>query len=514
MTVINILLLIAIWNLLMSIINKQKTNLLYCGLIGFSGKTNFDKNKINTLMLWNSLERGKDSTGIYSPKNGVIKNADAGAKFLLSTPFEEDNLLIAHVRAKTVGAATIANAHPFLEDKVVLAHNGTLKNHWGLSRKYNLDYQKYDVDSHIMCAIMSKENNFKVLSEIEGAAAVLISNIDNPNILYAYRNGERPLFKGHVDGGMYISSIKESLELIGCKNVKEFKENYLYTIIDGLIQGTPKKIVNKPCVHVYNTQSSGKYVGINSPKGPDLIGCMLRMDHFANPPSNGLTFDKYYKVVGHTTNYACLIINDFDKEVEVETWKFAVTLDYFSIGDYVKARELLTYRKDNKVACNRGDICLVQEDDKKGVVLVLNLTRNETVSVEKYLLKRLTAQEQAEYNTVINNDIVLNNEDVNIMFPEGGFSTTPNYYNRDTDPEQEEYQEDQNGDSRDYFDMEVNEEKLVNDFQNISIASKDLIELVKGFIPEDKLEEFKSKKMELEECISDALNEYHITTNI
>ena len=59
--------------MMMSIVNKQKTNRLYCGLIGFSGKTNFDKEKINLLMLWNSFERGKDATGIYTPKNGLVK---------------------------------------------------------------------------------------------------------------------------------------------------------------------------------------------------------------------------------------------------------------------------------------------------------------------------------------------------------------------------------------------------------------------------------------------------------
>src|SRR5574343_244013 len=158
-----------------------------CGLVGFSGKSNFDLQTVKTIMLWNSFERGEDATGIYSPKNQIIKKAKHCKDFILDTPIEEDKLLIAHVRAKTIGLNVDKNAHPFMENNVVLAHNGTLKNHYALLRKYDLPFAQYDVDSHVMCGIMGKQNNFKVLSEIEGAAAVLIHNVETPDILYAYR---------------------------------------------------------------------------------------------------------------------------------------------------------------------------------------------------------------------------------------------------------------------------------------------------------------------------------------
>jgi len=141
-----------------------------CGLTGFSGKKKFNKDKVKSLMLWNSLERGKDSTGIYTPLNGLLKEADEAYKFLIKTKFEEDRLFIGHVRASTVGAKSKENAHPFMEENIILAHNGTLTNHWALCHKYKLSMQDYNVDSHVIAAILGKEKNFNVIKEIDGAA--------------------------------------------------------------------------------------------------------------------------------------------------------------------------------------------------------------------------------------------------------------------------------------------------------------------------------------------------------
>jgi len=41
-----------------------------CGQLGYSGTKPFDIEKIKLLTLWNSLERGEDATGFYSPLNG------------------------------------------------------------------------------------------------------------------------------------------------------------------------------------------------------------------------------------------------------------------------------------------------------------------------------------------------------------------------------------------------------------------------------------------------------------
>ena len=53
-----------------------------CGISGFSGKNTFNNDKIIQLMMWNAFERGMDATGVYSPKNKLLKTTDHAADFL------------------------------------------------------------------------------------------------------------------------------------------------------------------------------------------------------------------------------------------------------------------------------------------------------------------------------------------------------------------------------------------------------------------------------------------------
>lgn len=213
-----------------------------CGLVGYSSKDNFDIEKIKLLLIWNSLERGTDSVGIYTPGKDIYKSLESGRSLFFSKnanyKLESSNLFIGHVRAATIGHKTLNNAHPFKRDNYILAHNGTLTNHKDLIKKYELANLNIEVDSDVVCAGIAKTNNFNILSDIDGAAAFLITDTKNPNVLYAYTNGERPLFKGYIDGNLYISSIEESLVYIGAINIKSFNKNTLYTIANGSILDT------------------------------------------------------------------------------------------------------------------------------------------------------------------------------------------------------------------------------------------------------------------------------------
>ena len=224
-----------------------------CGLIGFSGKNNYHTKTLQMLIIWNSLERGEDSTGIYTPNNGSIKKLTKGSHFVLypENHFKPDNLFIGHVRASTVGAKSVDNAHPFERENYVLAHNGTLQNYTDLAKKYDID-GTHTVDSDIVACCIAKQKNIpQIIQEIKGAAAFLIHDKDNPNILYAFTNGERPLFRGsNSTNDMYISSLAEPLFFANLTKIKEFKPNVLYTIVDGEIKNT-KRIKNVPYTHPY-----------------------------------------------------------------------------------------------------------------------------------------------------------------------------------------------------------------------------------------------------------------------
>jgi hypothetical protein len=210
-----------------------------CGISAFSGfdkEKNADLIKFKKLLLWNGIARGEDATGIYSKVNGIIKDNDRVDIFLGKKNIKPDHLMIGHVRAKTVGANLASNAHPFEEKNLILVHNGTLDHPklWAESRKVSIT--GIDVDSHMLCKILAEAQSFEPLRELPGAAALVMYDKNTPETMYVFRNKERPLYRGYIDGeGMYISSIEDSLKSIGCTNVEEFKDETLYTIHNGRI---------------------------------------------------------------------------------------------------------------------------------------------------------------------------------------------------------------------------------------------------------------------------------------
>ena len=478
-----------------------------CGIVSFSGKSTFNKDKINLLMIWNSFERGKDSTGIYSPKNHLIKDTDDAIKFLNSNPFEEDTLLIAHVRAQTIGVKSVKNAHPFIEDNVVLCHNGTLKNHYALLRKYDLAYQDYNVDSHIICAIIAKEKNFKVLSEIDGGAAFVMTNKNNPNTLYVFRNSERPLYRGVLEEGMYISSIKESLEIIGCKSIKEFKENYLYTIIDGLIQGSSSKIVNKP----YSStpayiNANMKYSGVNLPDVNQFMNMFIKYNTYENYSPGAdltLTYDNEYKVVGfNLQNNTLEVLDDYNCKVDVRIYKFDRIGSYFSKDDTVICRkDLVLTSNKSKLIIPKDTMCYIEEDNNNGTMVVLNLETNLSYTVSKEFFRNLNSIEKQLRESQTESTDILNNLDF------------INQTNNVKTIEEDDLDIDDEEDDNNYFDLQINEGELVSSLENINLSSLNLIDFVKGFIPTDDEIEFKSKTIDLRQCIEETLDIYNITND-
>lgn len=505
MILFNILLGIAFWNLLMSVVNKQQENKLFCGIVGFSGKTNFRSEKINQLLLWNAFERGEDAAGIYSPKNGLKKSAKHVKEFLLENTIEEDRLLIAHVRAKTIGINNDNNAHPFEEGNVILCHNGTLSNHYSLKKKYNLDDYKYDVDSHVICAIMAQEKNFKVLSEIDGGAAILINSKVDPDTLYVYRNDKRPLFKGYFDGNMYISSIEESLKLIGCINIKEFKPDFIYTIKKGLIVGIPYKVANKPYDHFTTTTNRWGTL-------PEVMGSLLRCDsvnisNYAHVKAD-LTFNKKYLITGYDIKKKELQVVDNNKETHwVNSHSFDLKV-FMTEGDYVRTLGDLrkTSNKDNiDPDIKKGDVLLITRDKYTGTVNCLHLDTNEYYEIKKEYLEVLTPAEKLFYTGP------QQNEQTSLGFPEGSFNIDESI-NHNCNCEEEDINTSQEDDDE-FYDLQVNEEELIKDFIKIDEVSQKFYKFAADFIPDEHLEKFNSLRAEMETQLLHCSDYYTQQTN-
>lgn len=241
---ITFILIVALVNTISFGINKfvlkRNFNTLFCGIIGYSAKKNSNPDKLALLMLHNSLKRGEDNTGIYTLETGTVKTKKNATDFLSDYSLPKTHLFIGHVRKQSVGSKEEKNAHPFEFDNIVLVHNGTLKNHWTMLRDSGYDFKDYDTDTQVLAKLLDDDSKkeqkvFSTLSEYEGAAALLFTDKRQSEILYAYRNSERPLFHGFNDGCLYISSLKESLQIISCTDIDEFPPYYLHTIKGGKV---------------------------------------------------------------------------------------------------------------------------------------------------------------------------------------------------------------------------------------------------------------------------------------
>lgn len=222
---------------------RKPNGVLGCGLVGFSGTKPFDLKVIRTLLWHNSLTRGKHATGIFTPDNGIVKDAVEAKLFLASEDIkqitETSNLLMGHVRHGTSGGnnADPDAAHPWDFGDIVMMHNGTLTNHDKLASEYGLSKDSWIVDSQVLGLAIQKDFDntpFKVLSEYAGAAAVVVYHKKRES-LFVYRDTERTLYYGYLDGQMYISSLDDILEVIGCQSIKLFEAFKVHEIKDGKI---------------------------------------------------------------------------------------------------------------------------------------------------------------------------------------------------------------------------------------------------------------------------------------
>ena len=294
-----------------------------CGLLGFSGHKGqkFDKDKIKTLFLYNQ-ERGKDASGFWSPKNELVKSLDQASKFLIKDfkKIQEDCMLIGHVRQGTIGKNMLSVAHPFVGEKAVLAHNGTLSNYSGLAAKYELAFNSYTTDTEALHKIMDTNFSTKILTEIDGSASLLIADKNiklkkgqENSFLMAFRlNNQRPLFYGMSNEGMYISSLEESLEAIECTDITEFDTNKLYTIFEGKII-KELTIPARPYTRPITTNSYTHYGSSNS-----------------NVHTSGAVIDYWFKYVNNwikcDTTFTC-VINGVNKSTVKDQYYLLKSID-------------------------------------------------------------------------------------------------------------------------------------------------------------------------------------------
>lgn len=253
-----------------------------CGIFGniTNNPSKIDVSSVNILGIYNT-ERGKQSCGLTwdgEIQHGIdkdklyidfIKNRSIKPKYFPT--------IFGHTRQASAGnLITVDNAHPFgygvSKDgnsfEFTFVHNGTLKNHKELAKKYGIEtsvkcmkkssvngstYEttREKIDSEILGEILWKEKSYHVLSEYIGAAACAWVWWDEPNKVYLWSGAS----KLHIDDGKeeksyeerplcvyqksknntFFSSIKESLTSIGANesNVFQIQYNHVHIITDG-----------------------------------------------------------------------------------------------------------------------------------------------------------------------------------------------------------------------------------------------------------------------------------------
>lgn len=248
-----------------------------CGIVAYSGVKPLDRDKINILFLYNET-RGKDSSGYYVNdktkefgSERITKKLGAVSEKLLPTlsNYGEHTLFIGHVRKGSSGISQDENnAHPFATENYVGVHNGTFTSSLlpEIRTYYKFEYKDTSVDSLLFYSVLNKEKDFhKAFSRFQGGAALVFTSKEHQDCIFVYRNEDRELFRGTLkdsegNKAIYISSMKEPLEVIGCTNVKIFKPNVLYTISEGEVKNTNlKKVVYEPVpkpVSVVTTSSN------------------------------------------------------------------------------------------------------------------------------------------------------------------------------------------------------------------------------------------------------------------
>lgn len=175
-----------------------------CGLVALIARTNggflhADMTAFEQMLIIDTV-RGKDSVGCFTKfGNGDVRaikhgsnpfnlfRSDEWRDFRQAT-INRGKFIVGHNRAATMGQVNTDNAHPFVEDHIILVHNGTLRS------QNNLTEKNTQVDSNAIAhALVEEENDPRhVLDRIDGAFA-LIWYDSKKDRLYAARNEERPL---------------------------------------------------------------------------------------------------------------------------------------------------------------------------------------------------------------------------------------------------------------------------------------------------------------------------------
>ena len=238
------------------------SDILICGLFGFSSTNAQNWNaltryKFEVLGVENDV-RGGDGIGIaydnMVDKSEEIKKFDDFWRLNRVPSLLKYPAIIGHDRKASIGSKSYDNTQPIFFPETtdpigsILAHNGTLCNHYELYKKhkaeahFGLDASKMS-DSQ-MLALLIERVGWQILNEYIGAAALLYMNANEPGITYVYhgesanrkgvfvKSEERPLFYGKDGENIWFCSTRSALEkiIMDKKSIEEVPTNKVFRV--------------------------------------------------------------------------------------------------------------------------------------------------------------------------------------------------------------------------------------------------------------------------------------------
>jgi glucosamine--fructose-6-phosphate aminotransferase (isomerizing) len=190
-----------------------------CGIVGILGKAPVAEHLVDALR---RLEyRGYDSAGIATVENGHLDRRRAEGKLKnlelrLSTQPLKGHTGLGHTRWATHGKPVERNAHPHMNERVAVVHNGIIENFQELreelSAKGHVFQTETDTETilHLINAYLDEglppvEAANLALKRLRGAFALAIIFAGEDNLMIGAREGP-PLAIGHGNGEMYLGS--------------------------------------------------------------------------------------------------------------------------------------------------------------------------------------------------------------------------------------------------------------------------------------------------------------------
>ncbi len=190
-----------------------------CGIVGILGKGDVAHDIVDALR---RLEyRGYDSAGVATVVGASLVRRRAEGKLRnLEARLVEEPLAghtgIGHTRWATHGKPTEVNAHPHMNDRVSVVHNGIIENFRELRDELVSKGAAFESDTdtetivhlityHLQQGLDQIGAVQESLKQLTGAFAVGIIFSDDQDLMIAARKGS-PLAIGHGDGEVYLGS--------------------------------------------------------------------------------------------------------------------------------------------------------------------------------------------------------------------------------------------------------------------------------------------------------------------